>query len=238
VTENNNLEGVKVHFFAQILEESGTSLRISQGESLNYSAARLKDGEYLNGDWVKGDEEAGISGYYENGTKWKSGPFSYFKEHQDKAELYGRKDLNARGDGLIQSANQQAITNRAYSNRYGNGNVDSGDGWRYWGKGLIQLTWKDNYTAVNDKIQEKYPECGINIINDPESILTTKGALVSACAYWYMKKLNAKADGGLDEESVDSITEVINRNTDSYGARRSHFQRVCGILEIEECKNF
>ena len=101
VTENNNLEGVKVHFFAQILEESGTSLRISQGESLNYSAARLKDGEYLNGDWVKGDEEAGISGYYENGTNGKVAHSPISKSIRTKLNCTVERTLMPGGMGLF-----------------------------------------------------------------------------------------------------------------------------------------
>ncbi|TAJ15398.1 hypothetical protein DMA11_01820 [Marinilabiliaceae bacterium JC017] len=225
------------HFFAQILEESGKSLHIGSGENLNYSAIRLKDGEYLNGTWINGNKDKGESGYYENGTEWRTGPFSYFKNNPDDADLYGRKDLLSRGDGIIQKANQQAIANRAYSNRYGNGDIKSDDGWKYRGKGLIQLTWKENYIAVNKTIQEKYSESQINIINNPDSILSHKGAIISAAAYWFRNGLNEKADKGDSDNNVDSITRVINKNTDSYNDRREHFHFVKKILNTTNCFN-
>jgi predicted chitinase len=162
----------KAHFFAQILEESGSALEIGTGENLNYSAIVLKDGEYLDGTWVNGVLEDGTPGYYSGGSKWKSGLFSYFKNRHDEADLYGRKDLYARLDHGIQVADQEAIANRAYSNKNGNGSITSSDGWKYRGKGMIQLTGKGNYISVNEKIQEKYSESEINILDNPECILT------------------------------------------------------------------
>lgn len=65
--------------------------------------------------------------------------FSYFKKHPKEADLYGRIPKHR--------ANQEAIANRAYAKRNGNGNVASGDGWRYRGQGMIQLTGKSNYKS-------------------------------------------------------------------------------------------
>jgi predicted chitinase len=218
----------KAHFFAQIREESGTKLTPHEPESLNYSVRRLKNGDYVSGaGWVK-DLKNG--GYYTSGT-WKEGPFSYFKKNPSEADLYGRKDLNKYGDGGIQKANQEAIANRAYSNRNGNGNVASGDGWRYRGRGLIQLTGKDKYDLVNNKLREK----GISLIIDGDNVNNNREGTIASMAYWAANGLNQKANVGTENKHVDAITTVINSATDSYSARQNHFKKAYRIFNVDIC---
>ncbi|MGV6832634.1 MAG: glycoside hydrolase family 19 protein [bacterium] len=160
----------------------------------------------------------------------KSGyPFAYFKTHHTQAELYGR------GNG--HAANQQMIANIAYddknrSPRYKLGNIHEGDGWNFRGKGFIQLTGRTNYEAANREIQAKVPDANIDIITNPESILTIKGAMVSSMAYWTMNNLNVKSDNaGWNQDNVDSITRVVNNGTKSYDARRENLVIIKEILE-------
>jgi putative chitinase len=153
--------------------------------------------------------------------------FGYFKKHPGEADLYGRTKAHP--------ANQQAIANRAYANRMGNGDVASGDGWKYRGKGYIQLTGKSNYQNVQNEIDKKYPGSGVDIIANEDDILTTKGAMVSAMAFWTLNNLNTKADQGDKDSHVDSITAVINLRTHSYADRRANFKGTKKTFKVDEC---
>ena len=75
------------------------------------------------------------------------------------------------------------IANTVYANRNGNGDEASGDGWKYRGRGLIQLTFKNNYLSIRDKT-------GLDIYNNPDLLLDPDAAVKSACAYWDLNKLN------------------------------------------------
>ena len=164
-------------------------------------------------------------------TVLKSGhPFPYFKKHQDEAELYGRTEGK---DG--HPADQEAIANRAYANKYGNGDIDSGDGWRYRGGGILQVTFKDNYDRINKTIKKQHPTFKMFIT--PENISNIREAVISAMAFWYEKGLNEKADKDVTETSVDDITEIINKNTssESYAARRTYFILLKEKWENNKC---
>lgn len=96
---------------------------------------------------------------------------------------------------------QERIANRAYANRMGNGNEASGDGWRYRGRGFIQLTGYDNYLAY----QEADPVCGC--VAQPDLILQPRWAARSSAHYWHRNGLNALSDAG----NFDELTKRINR---------------------------
>lgn len=157
------------------------------------------------------------------------GIFKYFKKHPDEATLYGRTKDHV--------ADQEAIGNRAYADRMGNGDVASGDGWKYRGKGYIQITGKDTYNDVQKEIDAKYPESGIDIIKTEDDVLTPKGAMLSAMGYWTLHNLNTSADGGDADANVDGITAIINKNTDSYAARRDNFDITKVQFKTAECTN-
>ncbi len=109
-----------------------------------------------------------------------------------QANLYGRTTQH--------KANQIMIANIVYANKGGNGNVASGDGWKYRGRGFIQLTLKDNYIAY-----KKYS--GHDVVNNPDLLLRPDIAL--DCSAWYFsvyKRLNPFADSNL----IKSITSKIN----------------------------
>lgn len=95
----------------------------------------------------------------------------------------------------------ERIANRAYADRMGNGDEVSGDGWRYRGAGLIQLTGKDN--------QSKFAAaCGVS--GDVGDYLRTgKGAAQSACWYWSTNNLSALADGW----QITELTKRVNGGT-------------------------
>ncbi|AKT38418.1 glycoside hydrolase family 19 protein [Chondromyces crocatus] len=156
--------------------------------------------------------------------------FKYFRDNPNEAALYGRSPGKP--------ADQQAIANRAYANRIGNGNIASGDGWQFRGKGYIQLTGRSNYQNVQTEIDSKYPGSGIDIMQNEGDILTVRGGMISAMAYWTMNNLNIKADMGARDEDVNRITAVVNFHTKSYADRRTHFKQTRKTFKLSQCPNF
>ena len=95
----------------------------------------------------------------------------------------------------------QAIANRVYANRMGNGTEQSGDGWRFRRRGLIQLTGRANYQAY-----AKSPLCQGDLMNHPEWLAQFPGAIKSALWFWQQNGLSALAD----KDDVRSVTRRIN----------------------------
>jgi putative chitinase len=151
--------------------------------------------------------------------------FSYFRSNPAEAEQYGRTSAHA--------ANQQAIANRAYADKLGNGNVASGDGWRYRGKGYIQLTGKANYQSAQAHIDSKLPGSGINIIVNEADILSVKGAMFTAMAFFSLHNIDAISDTGSSDAIVDKVTAVVNKNTPSYADRRAHFHQMKVVFQVQ-----
>ena len=100
---------------------------------------------------------------------------------------------------------QEAIANRVYASRMGNGDEASGDGFRYCGRGLIQLTGKENYTAFGKAIGE-------DILSNPD-VVASKYALLSAAWFFSKNGLHKMADGGATDAVVTSITKRVNGGT-------------------------
>jgi putative chitinase len=96
----------------------------------------------------------------------------------------------------------EKIANRAYANRMGNGAEESGDGWRFCGRGLLQVTGRNNYQAFADSLQ-------MNINDVPAFLQTFEGAVQSACWFWETNNLNSFADSG----DFVTMTKRINGGT-------------------------
>ena len=92
------------------------------------------------------------------------------------------------------------IANKVYANRMGNGDELSGDGWRYRGRGFIQLTGKDNYRAFSDYTNKP------DYLTDPDMLLNEPDAMVCALWFWSKNKLNTYAD----KDDIYTITRRIN----------------------------
>jgi len=95
--------------------------------------------------------------------------------------------------------NPEKIANKVYAGRMGNGNEESGDGWKYHGRGLIQLTGKDNYTLCGDALM-------LDLLRDPEILLTPQGAALSAGWFWKKHGLNECAEA----KQYELMTKRIN----------------------------
>lgn len=115
---------------------------------------------------------------------------------------------------------QQAIANRVYGNRMGNGPEESGDGYRFCGRGLIQLTGRQNYTWFAASI-----ETPVNEVS--EYLETFEGAAQSACWFWETNKLNQWADKG----DVVTLTKRINGGTIGLDDRIKHYEHALHVLE-------
>jgi putative chitinase len=155
--------------------------------------------------------------------------FNYFRDNPAEAALYGRNDDHP--------ADQEAIANRAYGKRNGNGSIESGEGWLYRGRGYIQITGKEIYQNVQNQMNARYPGNGLDIVANVEQTLEPKGGMLSAMAYWRWKKLNEKSDLGDTGEHVDDITDVVNYYTDSRESRKTHFNTTKVVFKVAECTN-
>ena len=116
---------------------------------------------------------------------------------------------------------QEAIANKVYANRMGNGPEASGDGFKYCGRGLIQLTGKSNYTAFAASIETPVEEI-------PEFLATFEGAVQSACWFWESNNLNQYADTG----DILTMTKRINGGTIGLEDRKKHYQHALHVFGI------
>jgi len=114
----------------------------------------------------------------------------------------------------------EKIANIVYANRMDNGNIASGDGWRYRGRGIIQLTGKYNYTQFAKAMEMDLDEA-------VEYVGTKKGALDSACWFWDSRKLNDVADRG----DIDRMTKLINGGDHGKLERAALYRRALRVFK-------
>jgi len=113
----------------------------------------------------------------------------------------------------------EKIANRVYANRMGNGNEISGDGWKYRGKGAIQITGYNNHKAFAD-----YKKIDIDQVRD--YLLTREGAFESACWFWKINNLNTLADS----QNIKAITKRINGGYNGLADRTNNYNKFIKIL--------
>jgi len=114
---------------------------------------------------------------------------------------------------------QVAIASKVYANRMGNGDEASQDGWKFCGRGLIQLTGKSNYQSFADSLE-------MDINDVPEYLATFEGAAQSACWFWETNKLNQWADAG----DILTLTKRINGGTIGLEDRIKHYNHALHVL--------
>jgi len=119
---------------------------------------------------------------------------------------------------LNYARNPEKIGNRVYANRMGNGDEASGDGFRFRGRGLIQITGKDNYTACGKAL-------GKDLIQNPGYLETPDGAAMSAAWFWNSRKLNVPADLG----DIVKMTKLINGGTIGLADRQDLYEN-CKVV--------
>lgn len=116
----------------------------------------------------------------------------------------------------------EKIANIVYANRMGNGNQASGDGYKFRGRGFIQLTGKTNYQAFDKTVED-------NIEANPD-LVATKYPLLSAAWFWSKNGLNTIADQGNTTEVVTKITKKVNGGTIGLEDRVKHFKEYHQLL--------
>lgn len=157
-----------------------------------------------------GHESAGFKAVNENlnyGAKGLLGIFKKYFPTEAKAKEYERKP--------------EKIANLVYGNRMGNGIETTGDGYKYRGRGYIQLTGKDNYKAFDAVVTE-------NILENPD-LVATKYPLLSA-AWFFKKNCLAKCVDATDA-SVLSVTKCVNGGTIGLADRQKHFKEYYELLK-------
>ena len=237
----------KAHFFAQTFVETGEILNVKE-ENLNYTAKVLANGkENLAGSvWIKGDVEGKESGHYIDETdmhkrkkqRQRSIVFKYFIENKDDASKYGRKDLDSWGDNGIQKANQKMIANLAYGptaakgKELGNSEVE--DGWRFKGRGFIQITGRVNYQYSNHFTERL---AGKNIMTDEGAKLLATDievATIACMAYWAHPDRKLQYHSNL-ESDTDRISKGIGTNVDYKGKKTAFTDTTSKLFKTEGC---
>lgn len=156
--------------------------------------------------------------------------------HESGNFKFVKENLNYSADGLLKvfpkyfskdtaeiaARKPEVIANIVYSNRMGNGDRASGDGWKYIGRGFIQLTGKSNYAAFGKYI-------GVDLVANPE-LVETKYPLTSAAWYFEVRKLWGIAEQGIDEETIKKITKLINGGTHGLADRISKTKTINSFL--------
>jgi len=117
----------------------------------------------------------------------------------------------------------QKIANRVYGGRMGNGNEASGDGFKFRGRGYIQLTGRDNYKAFDDAVEDA-------IIENPD-LVATKYPLASAAFFFDSNKLWSICDKGADDATVTAVTKRVNGGTIGLADRIKHFKEYYNLLK-------
>lgn len=115
----------------------------------------------------------------------------------------------------------ERIANRVYASRMGNGDEASGDGWRYRGRGLIQLTGRENYSAYSRALYRD-----TRIVSAPERVAEPADAALSAGWYWSTRGINAMAD----RDDVAAVTRAINGGLHGYDDRLARTRRAQALF--------
>lgn len=132
----------------------------------------------------------------------------YYTNEDSLRRLFKTWDVLDIDDAWGYLRQPERLANRIYANREGNGDVSSGDGWRYRGRGPFQLTFLNNYAAFKR-------DTGIDVVANPEWLLIPKVGAQSAVWYWNSRNLSDLADAGKDRDLV----RLINTGLAGYDER-------------------
>ena len=173
---------------------------------------------------------------YEINTPQRIAAFIAQCAHESGGFIFLTENLNYKAESLVKvfpkyfkdlatakayEKKPEKIANRIYADRMGNGNELSGDGYKYRGRGLIQLTGKTNYTWFAASLEISPEEAA-------EYTQTFEGAAQSACWFWETNKLNELADKG----DILAMTKRINGGTIGLEDRKKHYEHALHVLGV------
>jgi putative chitinase len=138
-------------------------------------------------------------------AKGLTGTFKKYFPTEESAVPYARKP--------------EKIANRVYSGRMGNGAESTGEGYKFRGRGVIQLTGRDNYTACGRTLE-------LDLLTNPDSVAENPVAVLSAGWFWNTRRLNTWADQG----DVLTVTKKINGGTIGLADRTKHYEHILEVL--------
>ena len=192
----------KAHFFAQAAIETGSKLHIKKGENMDYKSEERLHNVFLS-RFFKGKR-----------VKGKFVPLvdSKAEFHDEKNRVFKSKELSQKAKQLIN--NEQNIANFVYANINGNGNEASGDGWRFRGSGLIQLTGRENFKMVNDKIEKLW---GQSILTDSGADQVRENrelAVLTAMGYFAAKGINRIANWASSDQQIKEVCLKVGNDVD------------------------
>ncbi len=116
----------------------------------------------------------------------------------------------------------ELIANKIYASRMGNGNEASGDGWKFRGRGILQITGRSNYTQCS---RDLFGDD--TLANDPDLVRTPEYAIITACWFWYKNQLNAICDTG----DIVLLSKRINGGTIGLEDRIKHWNEALDVFE-------
>lgn len=138
-------------------------------------------------------------------------------------KIFPKYFKNAGRDASQFARNPEKIANVVYANRMSNGDTASGDGWRFRGRGYIQLTGRANYTKFDKSVSE-------NILEQPD-LVATKYPLMSAAFFFDSNGLWSICDRGADDATVTAVTKRVNGGTIGLADRLKHFKEYYNLLK-------
>ena len=157
-----------------------------------------------------GHESLNFTATHENLNYGAPGLMTTFKKYfptQDLADAYARQP--------------EKIANRVYANRMGNGDEASGDGWKYRGRGIVQLTGHDNYKACSLAVFQDD-----RLLSSPDWLESKEGCVIGACWFWTTRFINKAADA----EDTDAVTRLVNGGLNGIDDRRARYESYKTIL--------
>ena len=157
----------------------------------------------------------------------ESGGWTVFEENLNYSAkgLVGtfKKYFPTEADAKPYERKPEMIANKIYANRMGNGAPESGDGYKYRGRGPIQLTGRANYTAFAKEMFDDWQ----NVIENPDWVTADRDfALMSAIWFWNKNKLNVQADSG----DIKLMTKKINGGYIGLEDRIKHYNEAIHLL--------
>lgn len=159
----------------------------------------------------------------------KGGPANYDAGCDDCRKGRLREKLWSQSD--FYAGNAEGLANYVYADRMGNGNEESGDGFKYRGRGIIQVTGKNGYRRFQQEHNARSPEDIQDFIAHPELVSSRlEYGIESAFVFWSLNGLNPLSDTG----TVASVTRRVNGGNNGYTDRLARFNRVAKILGLEE----